>query len=342
MIYSKEQISAMNKGERKNMLYIIGLGLNDEQDLGERAIRVAQSAECYCELYTSRWFGSIPNLQAKIKNKIELVKRKTLEEGSESFVERARRRKIVLFVPGDPLCATTHTNLIAEARQKKIKVKIIHNASIFSAIGETGLQLYNFGKTATIPFSGQTDSIKNTLKTNKKLGLHTLLLLDLNAKDHEFMHPEVGLQLLVHKKIINEKDLAVIASRLGKNSDIKFGTVSQLLKTKMDTPAAIVIPGKLHFAEKEFLYLFSVKKIKNQKIHPEKIVKDVTKELGREIHKGKKIVKRKVGRRIKKYTKKINRGIKLVKKLKPKKSKKKKSKIRKSKKKRGKKRGKRK
>ena len=76
------------------MLYIIGLGLNDERDLGERARRIAQKAECYCELYTSRWFGSIPNLQALIKNKIQLVNRAFLEEGSERFIESAKKRKM--------------------------------------------------------------------------------------------------------------------------------------------------------------------------------------------------------------------------------------------------------
>jgi len=288
------------------MLYLIGLGLNDERDVGERAKRIAEFAECYCELYTSQWFGSIPNLQAKIKNNIEIIDRKFLEEGMENFIEKARRRKIVLFVPGDPLCATTHVNLISEAKKRKIKVKIIHNASIFSAIGETGLQLYKFGKTGTVPFSGHTDSVKNIIKSNKKSGLHTLLLLDIKAETSTYMHPEVGLQLLVHKKIISKKDKAVIASRLGKTSDIQFGKVSELLKTKMDTPAVIIIPGKLHFAEKEFLNLLKIKKVK--KIKPEKIVRNVRKEIKREIERRSELVTTVTGK-IEKYGKRIHKEV---------------------------------
>ena len=279
------------------MLYIIGLGLNDERDLGERARRIAQKAECYCELYTSRWFGSIPNLQALIKNKIQLVDRSFLEEGQERFIENARKRKIVLFVPGDPLAATTHINLMMEAKKRKIPIKIIHNASIFSAIGETGLQLYKFGKTATIPFSGHTDSVKNTLKQNKKSGLHTLLLLDLQSENSTYMHPEIGLQLLIHKKIISRKDKVIFASRLGKTSDIKFGTASQLIQTKMDTPAVIIIPGKLHFAEKEFLEVIEIKK---------KSQIDIKKEIR------KRIPRVGVRGKIKKYTRKIKKPVRSI------------------------------
>jgi diphthine methyl ester synthase len=301
------------------MLYIIGLGLNDERDIGERAKKAAEaSVECYCELYTSKWFGSIPNLQAEIKNKIQIVNRKFLEEDSEKFIEKARKSKITLFVPGDPLCATTHINLIAEARQKKVKVKIIHNASIFSAIGETGLQLYKFGKTATVPFSGHTNSARDTLKLNKKSGLHTLLLLDLRAEEKTFMHPEVAIELLLHRKLLKNTDEILIASRLGKNSDIKFGTASELSRTKMDTPAVVIVPGKLHFAEREMIEFYRIKKRKG--IKPEEVVKSVKKRLNKTIGKSRKLVKKTVGKKInkkiskygKKISKKLNKKLKTV------------------------------
>jgi diphthine methyl ester synthase len=289
------------------MLYIVGLGLNDERDIGCRAKKIAESAECYCELYTSKWFGSIPNLQAEIKNSIKIVDRKFLEEGSDRFIENAKRKKVILFVPGDPLCATTHINLIADARRKKIKVKIIHNASIFSAIGETGLQLYKFGKTATVPFSGQTNSVRDTLALNKKAGLHTLLLLDLRAEEKTFMHPEVAVELLIHKKLIKRNDGIVIASRLGKNSDIKSGTAYELTRTKMDTPAVVIVPGKLHFAEKEMLELYQIKK--NKKLIPSEVVKNVKKKINKTIGTSRKIVKKTVNKKIGKYSKKISKRL---------------------------------
>lgn len=286
----------------REVLYLIGLGLNDERDLGSRAKKIAENAECYCELYTSKWFGSIANLQAEVKNRIKIVDRKFLEEEADKFVEKARKKRIVLFVPGDPLCATTHINLLAESKKRKIKVRVIHNASIFSAVGETGLQLYKFGKTATVPFSGHIEAVKNALEINKKAGLHTLLLLDLKAEESTYMHPEVALELLVHKKVLNKNSKVIIASRLGKTSDIRFGTAKELMKTKLDTPAVIIVPGKLHFAEKEFLKLLEVNK--KEKIKPVKIAKTVGKR-----------VKENVTQKISNYTKAISKKIKYVTKL---------------------------
>jgi diphthine synthase len=162
------------------MLYLIGLGLNDEKDLTLKAVEIAKKCECYCELYTSIWKGSLENLKNIIGKDVILLKRKDLEDGQEAFLEKAKKMDIVLFIPGDPLAATTHIDLVFEAKRKRIPVKIIHNASIFSAIGEIGLQIYKFGKTATIPLNGRLENVKTTIKNNKKLGLHTLLLLDID------------------------------------------------------------------------------------------------------------------------------------------------------------------
>jgi len=156
------------------MLYLIGLGLNDENDLTLKAVEIAKKCECFIELYTSIWKGSLENLKEIIKKDINVLNRKDLEENLELFIEKAKKNDIALFVPGDPLAATTHIDVVFEAKRKKIPVKIIHNASIFSAIGETGLQIYKFGKTATIPLSGKMANVKKTVKTNKKHGFHTI------------------------------------------------------------------------------------------------------------------------------------------------------------------------
>jgi len=46
--------------------------------------------------------------------------------------------------------ATTHSDLVLRARDFNVKVKIIHNTSVFNTIADTGLSLYNFGKVASI------------------------------------------------------------------------------------------------------------------------------------------------------------------------------------------------
>ena len=39
------------------MLYLIGLGLNDEKNLTLKGLEIATNCECYAELYTSVWHG---------------------------------------------------------------------------------------------------------------------------------------------------------------------------------------------------------------------------------------------------------------------------------------------
>lgn len=76
--------------------------------------------------------------------------------------------------------ATTHTDLILRAKERKIDYRLVHNASIINACGACGLQLYNFGEVVSIPL--WTDSWKPTsyvekICQNLKANLHTLCLL---------------------------------------------------------------------------------------------------------------------------------------------------------------------
>lgn len=87
---------------------------------------------------------------------------------------------------GDPFGATTHTDLVLRAKEKGINYQVVHNASIMNAIGCTGLQLYSFGETVSIPFwtdSWQPDSFYEKIVENYKRGLHTLCLLDIRVKE---------------------------------------------------------------------------------------------------------------------------------------------------------------
>ena len=238
------------------MLYLIGLGLNDEKDLTLKAVEIAKKCDCYCELYTSIWNDSLENLKNLIGTDIKPLKRKNLEEEQEIFLEKTKENDIALFVPGDPLIATTHIDLVFEAKRRKIPVKIIHNASIFSAIGETGLQIYKFGKTATIPLNGRMENVKNTLKNNKRLSLHTLLLLDIDRETNINMTVPEAIKLLLKSKIMKDYDKLVVFSKAGGESEIIYNIAKEFLNKKIDLPAVLLIPGKLHFKEKDFLELF--------------------------------------------------------------------------------------
>jgi diphthine synthase len=161
--------------------------------------------------------------------------------------------EVALFVPGDPLAATTHMDIVYDAKRKKIPVKIIHNASIFSAIGEVGLQLYKYGKVATIPLSGKLNNVKDAIHTNKKLGLHTLLLLDLDVENNIIMKVADALGMLLNKKIIKETDQLIAFSKAGGDAKIYYDSVRGLRAKSIESPAVLIIPGKMHFREKDFL-----------------------------------------------------------------------------------------
>jgi len=236
------------------VLYIIGLGLGDEKDVSVRAVEIAKACDCYAELYTNKWFGSVDGLSKVLGKPVKLLKRQDLEDKLDIFLKEAKTHDVALFVPGDPLAATTHATIILEARKKKIAVKLLHNASIFSAIGETGLHLYKFGRTATVPFSGKLQAVKDALAVNRKAGLHTLLLLDLDAEVKLYMTVQDALKILIKGKVLKPMDTVVTAAGLGTDqSQIQWGTAKELLLKSTGTPAVLIVPGKLHFHEKEYL-----------------------------------------------------------------------------------------
>lgn len=76
-----------------------------------------------------------------------LADREMVEQNSDVILNGALENNVALLVVGDPFGATTHTDLILRVKQKNIPFEVIHNASIITAVGCCGLQLYSFGMT---------------------------------------------------------------------------------------------------------------------------------------------------------------------------------------------------
>ena len=240
------------------MLNIIGLGIGDEKDISMKGIEACKrSALVFAELYTSMWQGSMSNLEGMIGKKITVLERKDLEEKSAEFVKKAKGKDIALLVPGDPLTATTHIHLLTDARKSGVKSRIIHSSSILTAIAETGLNLYNFGKTATVvrPEPGYAPtSFYEAGVINKKHGMHTLFLLDVDMDSSEGLRILMDIEKKRKKVLMDQSTKLVAASGLGTaKSRIEYGNVKKLLRKPLKPPAVIIIPGKLHFVEKEWL-----------------------------------------------------------------------------------------
>jgi len=73
---------------------------------------------------------------------IILADREMCEESIEQILVKYSQepeKNIAFLVVGDPLCATTHSDIFLRAVKLGMKVEVIHNASIVNAIGCTGL-----------------------------------------------------------------------------------------------------------------------------------------------------------------------------------------------------------
>lgn len=240
------------------MLYLIGLGLYDEKDVTLRGLETAKSCqEVYIELYTSKWLGKA-NLEKLLGRKIVELERKDLEEGSAKIIEEARMKDIAILVPGDPLSATTHIILVSEAQQKGVDIRIVHAPSIFSAVAATGLSLYKFGKTCTIPREQDgyaPTSFYDVIVENLRTGSHTLVLLDIGDSP---MTVREALERLdaaekEHKKGVMRADMMLVAAHFGETETILYTDSAKLQTVNLPTPSVLVVPADLNDVEKELL-----------------------------------------------------------------------------------------
>jgi diphthine synthase len=172
------------------VLYVVGLGLGDEKDITVRGLECVRScSKLFLEHYTSILGIDVERLQEYYGVPIELSDRNMVESEAESIIGSAAKENVGFLVVGDPLCATTHTDLILRAKKQGIEVQVIHNASAMSASASSGLQLYQFGYCVSIPYfedGWRPDSFYDRIKYNLGGGMHTLCLLDIKVKEPDY------------------------------------------------------------------------------------------------------------------------------------------------------------
>ncbi|SOV77076.1 diphthine synthase, putative [Plasmodium sp. gorilla clade G3] len=269
------------------VLYIIGLGLGNEKDITIKGKELIEKSDVvYLETYTSILFVSKDVLEETYKKSIEEVDRDFAEENCDKILDEAKKKKVSFLVVGDPLCATTHHDIILRAKKKNIDVEIIHNTSIISAIGECGMQLYNFGQIVSIPYfedNYKPTSYYDKIYINLKNNFHTLCLLDIKVKERtvenimrnkkiyeppRFMTINDSIEQLlycehIHKKnIITKNTLGIAVIQIGTdNQQIISGDLLTLKDISYNKPlhSLIICAPTLHDIEKEYfdLYLYN-------------------------------------------------------------------------------------
>lgn len=232
------------------MMYLVGIGFNPEHLNIEGKKAIEKCNQIFAEDYTLKY--DFKSLQGVVEKDIKVLSREEFENGGE-IIKAAQEYDVAVLVPGDPLTATTHFSLLQQAREKGIDYKIIHNISIFSAIAETGLQIYKFGKTTSIPFPQkdfEPTSFYDTIEQNISIGAHTLVLLDIG------MTAKQGFEILLKASGENGKikeNSWAIAAHISSDSKIFYGQIEDLMKMNIPIPTSIIILAELHFAEKDIL-----------------------------------------------------------------------------------------
>ncbi|MEN4005755.1 MAG: diphthine synthase [Methanobacteriaceae archaeon] len=248
------------------MLYFIGLGLYDEKDISLKGIEALKKVDdVYAEFYTANLFGTtLSAIEEIISKEIRVLTREEVEEYN-ILLNAAMEKDVAFLVAGDPLIATTHTDMMIEAKKINIKTTVIHSSSILSAApGLAGLQAYKFGKVTTIPFPEENyfpHSPYFTIKTNMELDAHTLVLLDIKTHENRYMTANEGLEYLLKveedrkENILSENSLAVVIARAGSDKPVvRADRIKALMGENFGGPLhCLIIPGKLHFMESEYL-----------------------------------------------------------------------------------------
>lgn len=234
------------------MLYLIGLGLNVDGISTYGLESLKKCKRVYLENYTVDFPYSTGELGEKLGKKFSLADREKVE--SLELVDEAQKMDVALLIYGSPLTATTHISIIQECKRLKVRYKIIYNASILDAVAETGLQLYKFGKTASMPQwkkSFTPDSFMKIVQENQSMKAHSLILCDIGLSFQEALEQ---LEISANNYEVSLKKIIVCVALGTKHKKIIYEDFVNLKEIgKIKNPFCLIIPSKLHFLEKEVL-----------------------------------------------------------------------------------------
>lgn len=262
------------------MLWFVGAGINGYRGLSLAAVEVLKKCDTiYVERFTSLLSDSdirgIESVAGGGNTKAVHVQRWFVEDGRE-ILEAAKTKNVALVTYGDPLIATTHSELRARAARNSIETQVLHGASGISAImGESGLHIYKFGRTVTMMSEPKSAiSVYNTVFDNLLAGAHTLILTeyrrdddnDNNKKGLFFLDPCQAIRMLLDVErdqrygIFSEETFVVVASRVGSDDQrLVSGRVKSLAGVGFgEGPHSIIITGALHFTEEDALAALTV------------------------------------------------------------------------------------
>src|SRR3989344_4655177 len=113
------------------MLYLIGIGLKPKHLTIEALDAIKDSGQVFLEAYTSAYAeGTLTELEEVTGKKIHPFSRKQVEEETKSILAMAKKNNVALLAFGNPLTATTHVQLLIDAKKEGMKTRIIEGISV--------------------------------------------------------------------------------------------------------------------------------------------------------------------------------------------------------------------
>ena len=243
--------------KKNGTFFLIGTGMTQNSLTTEALQALNKCDKIYLENYTVNFPYPKSELEKNYNLKIQELTRAQTE--NEQILEEAKTKNIALLIYGDALSATTHMQLIISAKQQNIQTKIFQNTSIMTAIAQTGLSLYKFGKTTSMPnwqeHTNRPTSFINYIKENSLIKAHTLILTDIGLKIPQAIQQ---LQEASKKENFNLPEKIIAITHAGTSSQKIFhNTPSQLTSQNITMPFCLIIPSNLSHSESEALKILS-------------------------------------------------------------------------------------
>lgn len=277
-------------------LHLIGTGAGSPLNMTVGGKEVASSCDYrFLEGYTSLLGEDGENRLEKLVGEYEIIRRPGVEN-PERILQLAKSNSVALLVVGDPMQATTHVDLLLRCKDEGIHTSVHHAVSAIDLVcAGLGLQSYRFGRQVSLTFPHGNHLPTSPLEfiaENRFLGLHTLVLLDLDPtgmgiEQPQPMTPSQAFEVMCRmverlkedppphlelENISSDRDLsrlkavklmlneqmggvhAVVCSNLGSpTAQIRSGSLAKITGNCVSGIHSIVITGELIGMEKDAL-----------------------------------------------------------------------------------------
>lgn len=196
---------------------------------------------------------------------VEHVKREFVEDGKR-ILDLSKSNDVALVSSGDPMVATTHQELRTRALNQETATRIVHGSSVLCAVaGELGLHSYNFGRVVTMTREPLQYSAYHTVFRNLLQGLHSTILLEWDESHNFFLSPKQAVQSLLDAErdikygALGAMTMLLIVSRIGTEATaVRICNLEDVGTLAIgEPPYVLVVPGRLHFTERETLAAIS-------------------------------------------------------------------------------------